>query len=193
MTRRLRGLDRVLVLVVGAGMVALGLLGLDWHYAWLGDRPDTLDTSAAGDVVATAWWPWAGAAGGVGLGVVGLAWLLAHLRRPGTASRRLADTDATGLLEADLRSVAAAAADRYAALAPVVGMRGSTRTIGSRAVIVLSGHVDPYADADALVEAATTCAVDLEAAFPGEGLTCRVVLDAPRRPRSGRSTRVRVR
>lgn len=193
MNRRLRVLDRVVVLVVGLALLALGLLGLDWRYGWVLDLPTALDADPTVDVVTTGWWPWAAAAGGVVLGLLGLRWLVAHLRRPGPASRRLAETDPTGLLEADLRSVAAACAERFATLAPVDGMRGSTARVGARTVVVLTGHIDPYADPTGVAEAAATCAADLDAAFPGEGLTCRVVLDAPRRPRTGRRARARVR
>ncbi len=193
MSRRIVVLDRGVVLLVGVGLVAAGLVGLDWRYAWFLDRPDRLDTTTAADVVSSSWWPWAAAGAGVVLGLLGLWWLLAHLRRPGPASRRLADSDATGLLEADLRSVASACADRFAAQAPVVAMRGSTRSVGPRTVVLLNGQVDAYADPAAVTDAVAQCTADLAAAFPGEGLTCRVVLDAPRRSRTGRTARVRVR
>lgn len=193
MTGRMRVLDRGVVLLVGLALLAAGLVGLDWRYGWLLDLRDRVDTGQASDVVTTEWWPWAAAGGGVVLGLLGLWWLLAHLRRPGPSSRRLDGSDATGLLEADLRSVAAACADRLAAQAPVLGVRGSTRTVGSRTVVLLSGQVDPYADPASVTDAVAQCADDLAAAFPGEDLTCRVVLDAPRRPRAGRRTRVRVR
>lgn len=193
MTRRVRVTDRLVVGLVGLALVALGLLGLDWRYGWLLDRPDTLYTGQATDVVESSWWPWAAAGGGLVLGLLGLWWLLAHLRRPGPGTRRLEGSDATGLVEADLRSVATASADRLAGLAPVVGAKGHTEVIGGRTVVVLTGQVDPHADPDSLLAAATTCADELAEAFPAERLTCRVVLDAPRRSRTGRSTRVRVR
>lgn len=193
MSRRVRVLDRTTVLLAGAGLVALGVVGLDWRYAWFLDRPDRVDSAATADVVTTSWWPWAAAGAGVVLGLLGLWWLLAHLRRPGPGSRRLAGSDATGLLEADLRSVASACADRFATQAPVVGVRGRTRTLGSRTVVLLTGQVDAYADPAAVTDAVAQCTADLAAAFPGEDLTCRVVLDAPRRSRAGRTARVRVR
>lgn len=192
MTGRLRLVDRLVVLLVGLALLAVGLLGLDWRYDGLSDvtdLPERLDTSPTADVVTTTWWPWAAAAGGIVLGLVGLWWLLAHLRRPGPASRRLAGSGPTGVLDVDLRSVASACAERFATQAPVLAVRGTTRTIGSRTVVLLTGQVDPYADPASLADAATRCAADLAAAFPDEGLTCRVVLDAPRRP--GRRVRVR--
>lgn len=193
MTARVRRLDRVVVLLVGLGLVAAGLSGLDWRYGWLLDRPTAVDTDPLGEVVAAGWWPWAAAAGGVVLGLLGLWWLLAHLRRPGPSSVRLRGSDAAGLLDADLRSVASACADGLAADAAVLGVRGTTVTVGSRTVVQLTGRIDPYADPAGVTDAVARCTADLAAAFPGHDLTCRVVLDAPRRSRTGRRTRVRVR
>ncbi len=106
---------------------------------------------------------------------------------------RLPGSDAAGLLEADLRSVASACADRLAADAPVLGARGTTVTRGSRTVVQITGRIDPYADPATVTDAVARCTADLAAAFPGQQLTCRVLLDAPRRSRPGRRTRVRVR
>ncbi|WP_134767926.1 hypothetical protein [Nocardioides sp. 1609] len=193
MTRRLLLLDRLAVLVVGLALVALGLLLADWQHGWVLHLGDRVDTGPLDDVLDAAWWPWALAALGVVVGLAGLTWLLAHLRRSGPSTLRLRTSDATGRVEADLASTAAAAAQRLATLAPVTGVRGTSRTVRSRTVLELRGHVDPAADAATLTEAAEVCAADVAAAFPDDDVACRVVLDAPRRPRTGRSTRVRVR
>ncbi len=193
MTRGLLRLDRLTTLLVGVALVALGLLVVDWRYREVFTYPNSLDTTPAADVLDTAWWPWAFAAAGVVLGVLGLLWLLAHLRRKGPSTLRLRSSDSTGRVESDLRSVAAAAAQQLGSLSPVTGVRGTTRVYGSHTVVELRGHVAAGADAESLTEAAEVCAAHIAAAFPGDDITCRVVLDARQRSRTGRSTRVRVR
>ncbi|WP_137292875.1 hypothetical protein [Nocardioides dongxiaopingii] len=193
MTRRLLLLDRLAVLVVGLALVALGLLAADWQHGWVLHLDDRLDTGRLDDVLDAAWWPWTLAAAGVVLGLAGLAWLLAHLRRSGPSVLRLRASDGSGHVEADLASAATAAAQRLGTLAPVTGVRGTSRTVRSRTVLELRGHVDAAADVATLTEAAEVCAADVAAGFPDDDVVCRVVLDAPRRPRTGRSTRVRVR
>lgn len=193
MTRGLLRLDRLIALLVGLALVAVGLLVVDWRYREVFTYRDTLDTKPASDLMETAWWPWAFAAAGLVLGLLGLVWLLAHLRRGGPSTLRLRSSGPTGRVETDLRSVAATVAQRLGDLAPVTGVRGTTRVYGSHTIVELRGHVDVAADAEALTEAAEVCAADIAAAFPDDDITCRVVLDAPQRSRTGRSTRVRVR
>lgn len=193
MTRGLLRLDRLVTLLVGLGLVGLGLVVVDWHYGEVFVSPVVLDTTPAADLMDAAWWPWAVAAAGLVLGLIGLTWLLAHLRREGPATLRLNSSGPTGRLETDLRSVASVAAVRLGNLAPVTGVRGTTRVYGSHTVVELRGHVDAAADVAALTEAAEACAADIAAAFHDDDVTCRVVLNAPQRARTGRSTRVRVR
>jgi hypothetical protein len=194
MTSRLRLLDRTVCLVLGLALVALALLAFDWRYGVVGSYADTLSTSAAVDVVESSWWPWAFAAGALVLALLALAWLLAHLRRPGPGSERLDASDPTGRLEVDLRSAAAAVADRFAELAPVAHVRGTTEQRGRHVLLVVHGHVDPAADADALAHATATCTREVAAAFPDDDVLFRVVLESPRRRRlGGGDDRVRVR
>ncbi|MDF9714758.1 hypothetical protein INN71_01780 [Nocardioides sp. ChNu-153] len=194
MTPRVRVLDRTLTLLLGLGLVVLALFAFDWRFGVVGRYQDSLPTGPASDVVASGWWPWVFALATVLLGLLALAWLLAHLRRPGPSSQRLDSSDETGRLEVDLRSVAAAAAERFATMAPVTGARGTTEARGRRTLLVLHASVDPAADATTLTEATEASAREVAAAFPDDDVRLRVVLDAPRRKRLGRGTdRVRVR
>ena len=193
MTGPLLRLDRAATFVVGAALLALGLLVLDWKFREVFTYHDILGTGDAQTVLDTAWWPWAFAVLGLILGLLGLTWLLAHLRRAGPSTIRLRAGDHTGLLEADLRSVATATAHRLATLAPVTGIKGTTRVYRSRVVIELRGHIDPAADAATVVDAAATCAAEVAAAFPRDDVTCRVVLNGPRSSGRGSSDRARVR
>jgi hypothetical protein len=191
-TRRLVGFDRLGTLVVGAALFALGLLVLDWRYRLVFTYRDALDTAAADRVLNEPWWPWAFAAGGLALGVLGLVWLMAHLRR-GPSVLRLRTSDDTGLIETDLRSVAAAAAERLGSLAPVGGVRGTTSVDRSLVVIELRGSVDAVADATAVVDAVATCVTEVGSAFPHGEVICRVVLNGPVPGRGGRGDRARIR
>jgi hypothetical protein len=194
MTRTLLGLDRLLVLVVGLALVALGLLAVDWQYHLLfSSYDDTVRTGAAEDVVTTAWWPWVLAVAGVLLGLLGVWWLLAHLRREASSTTRLSASDETGRLEVDVRSVATAAAAHLGTIAPVVDPSGTVRSYGATTLVELRGRVDPAADVEALTEAVATTSQHVAAAFPDDRVECRVVLDAPQRRGRGRTTRVRVR
>lgn len=194
MTPRVIRFDRVLTLVVALLLVALGLLAVDWHYQWaLPTYPAELSTGPANEVVASGWFPWAFAAAGLLLGLLGLVWLVAHLGRRGPSTLRLHASDQTGRVQADLRSIADAAADRLESLAPLTGVTGTVATIRSRPVILLRGRMDPLASVASITDAAEICAQDLAAAFPDESITCRVLVDPPRRGRARQQSQVRVR
>lgn len=194
MTPRVIKLDRGMTLLVGLLLVALGLLLIDWHYRWvLQDYPAEVSAEPAAGVVDSEWFPWAFAVAGVILGLLGLVWLLAHLRRRGPSTLRLQESDQTGRVEADLRSIAAAAAERLESLAALTGVSGTVATIRSRPVILLRGRIDPVASVESVTEAAETCTQEVAEAFPGEAITCRVIVDAPRQGKARQQSNVRVR
>lgn len=194
MTPRVIRFDRVMTLLVAVLVVALGLLIVDWHYRWvLRAYPAELSTGPARDVVTSDWFPWAFAVGGVLLGLVGLVWLLSHLGRRGPSTLRLDASDQTGRVEADLRSIAGAAATRLESLAPLTGVSGTVVTIRSRPVILLRGRIDPVAAVAPVAEAAEICAQDVAAAFPDDSIGCRVLIDPPRRGRGRQQSEMRVR
>lgn len=195
MTPRMRVLDRVATLVVGLALVALALAAFDWRFGVVGSYQDTLPTGPVADVLASGWWSWVFAVVGVVLALVGLAWLLAHLRRPGPSTERLDASDETGRLEVDLRSVASAVADRFSELAPVTGASGTTEKRGRHTLVVVSAHVDPTSDAELIRSAAATCTREVADAFPDDDVRLRILVDEPRKrrlPAGGGKDRVRV-
>ncbi len=193
MTPKVVRFDRVMILLVAVLVIALGLLIVDWQYRWvLRTYPAELSTGPAHEMVTSDWFPWAFAAAGVLLGLIGLAWLLAHLGRRGPSTLRLEASDQTGRVQADLRSIADAAAARLENLAPLTGFTGTVLTIRSRPVILLRGHIDPAAAVAPVADAAEICARDVAAAFPDDSVTCRVLLDPPRRGRVRQQSHVRV-
>lgn len=194
MTRRLTFLDRAATLLVGLGLVAGGLALLDWRYGWVGSWPEKIRTGRYADLESGSWWPWAFAAAGVLLGLVGLVWLLAHAPRRGEGAVRLSDaSDQSGTVRVDLGSVAKAVAADFEARTAATDVRGTARRRGSAHVIELRGHLDPSSTGSSIDEAASRCARDIEAAFPDGSTACRVLLGRGRlRPRLTRASTPRV-
>lgn len=194
MTPRMIRFDRAATLLVAILLVALGLLFVDWHYRWVLDSyPGELSTGPARETVTASWFPWVLAVAGIVMGLLGLVWLLAHLRRRGPSMLRLRASDETGRVQADLRSIADAAADRLQNMAALTGVTGTVATIRSRPVILLRGRVDPVASVASLTEAAEICAQEVAAAFPGQSISCRILVDSPRRGKGRQQSEMRVR
>lgn len=190
MTRRLAAIDRVVTALVGIALVVGAAALLNWRFDWIGSWPGTLDTGRADDVVTSTWWPWAFAAGGIVVGLVGLAWLLSHAPRRGERAVRLSGaSDRTGAIRIDLDSVAQAVAADFEARTSITRVKGSARRHGDTHVIELRGQVDPHhvTGVGSEVEAAARrCAQNVSDAFPDGSTVCRVLLGHDRR-RTGRS------
>ena len=180
MSRKLVALDRIATLLLAVLLLGGGLAALDWRYGWVLSYPDRTRTSAALELTTAGWWPWAAGAVGVVLILLGLWWLLAHLRRGIEPTLRLPATDPSGKVTADLASLADAAADDFQSRAPVDHVRGTARRIGSDHVIEIRAHVDPRADGDSITQAARSATGDVARAFPDGSVTCRIILDSPR-------------
>lgn len=193
MSRKLNALDRIAALVLALVLGAAAFLALDWRYGWVLTYPDQLSAGPATDVVETGWFPWAFAAVGLVLALLGLWWLLAHARRPHESSLRLRGSAPTGRLEVDLASIADAVAARFAALTPTDGVRGRPSSLGSRQVVEIRAQLSPQADGASIAAAARTCADDVARALPEGDATCRILLEGPgRRRRTGRDATARV-
>ncbi|MGH3349728.1 MAG: hypothetical protein ACRDPS_03600 [Nocardioides sp.] len=194
MTPRMIRIDRALTLIVAILLIALGLLIVDWHYRWVSRTyPTELSIGPARDVVTAGWFPWVFAAAGIVVGFLGLVWLLTHLRRRGPSTLRLRASDETGRVQADLRSIADAAAAKLQSMAALTGVTGTVATIRSRPVIVLHGRIDPVASPASITDAAEICAQDVAAAFPDQSITCRILVDSPRRGKARQQSQMRVR
>ena len=58
-TRRTRSLDRIVTLLVGFVLLALGLAAWEWRLDVTGRLSPTLRTDGADAVLDSGWWPWA--------------------------------------------------------------------------------------------------------------------------------------
>lgn len=191
-TRRTRGTDRLVTVVLGAALLAVGLLAWEWRLDLTGRLAPSLDLSGIDSVVDSAWWPWAWAAAGIALGLLGLVWLLAHRPRLTRGTTRLAESDPSGRLEVDRSSLASTLAERWGSLAPVTGARGRVLPDAPE-VVELTAHVEVEAEADALVHAAGQVEREVAEAFPDHAVRVRFVLQGPaRQPRTRRTTDIAV-
>lgn len=191
-TRRTRGTDRTVTVVLGLALVVAALAAWEWHLDLVAQVDPALDLSGVDGVVDTEWWPWAWAAAGVVLGLLGVLWLLAHVPRLTKGTSRLAESDPTGRLEVDRSSLASTLAERWADLAPVTGARGRILP-DAPDVVELSGHVELEAEPDVLVQASQQVEREVAAAFPDGTVRVRFLLDGPaRQPRTRRTTAIAV-
>ena len=182
MTRRLTIIDRLVTALVGIALVTGGLALLNWRYDWIGSWPDTLALGGVSDVESSAWWPWAFAAAGIVIGLVGLAWLLSHAPRRGERTVRLSESsDRTGAIRIDLHSVAQAVAADFEARTSTTRVKGTARRHRGAHVIELRGQLDPHATGDSIESAAARCTQHVSEAFPDGTTVCRVLLGHDRR------------
>lgn len=185
MSGLLRGVDRVACLLFGLLFVLGGLSLLDWRYRLVFDNyPDALTLGPVPRWVAADWWPWAAGAAGIGLLLLGLWWLLAHLRRSSIPDLTLAGTDHTGRLSVDLSSVADAAGATLLRSGPFATVHATARTVRRARVVELQTRISEHADTASLLKAAQQATRQVREAFPDGGTHARILINPPRPQRS---------
>lgn len=193
MSRRLAALDRTVVLLLAVALLAAGLLALEWRFRLVSsDYPDQIELGGAGALAEAPWWPWAVAAVGLLLGLLGLVWLVKHLDRPSVPEVGLPLSRPDGRLRVDLSSLGSALADQLGTLAPVDHVRA--RSIGTQdhPVLQLRADLAPGARGRDVQDAAARCAADLRRALPDTDVQLQLLLDAPARRPLRRTTAARV-
>lgn len=182
---------RLVVVVAGVLLVALGLLAIDWRTGTVLRLDPRLDLAGLSRAVDSGWWPWVAALAGVLLVLLALRWVLALLPGRGPGHARLPGSDQRGTLELDLRSVASVAATRLEELGPLTGVRHTTAGSVAGGVLQLRARLEPDADVDHVVAAIRRCTEEVEQTTSGQ-VALRVLVDAPRRTRPT-NDRVRIR
>jgi hypothetical protein len=189
MGRGVIAVDRAVAFVLGAGLTAAGAAALGWRFHLIPDAPERLRVGWLADTTRTAWWPWATGAAGVLLVLIGLIWLIRHLRRSGVGRLKLASSDRTGQLTADADAAATAATHT---LTQTTGLRNCTgRVILDRGQLVaeLNPTIEPTADLDTVRAAAERASHDLHRILGRDDLYHRVQLHVARHDKA--PTRVR--
>jgi len=194
MNRATSGADRVVVLLLGLALVAGGGWAVAWAQGWLPTgwwQPDTLNyTGLPSSLVDAPWWPWVLLLGGVVLFVLGLAWLLQHVRSRAVGSLSLPGEPRGGTLVLDGAAlgngVAAALED---AGRGVVGARGKLVDEHGRLVLDVTAGVRRDADLREVGRLCDEIAAHARRTTGRSDIACRIRLRVA--PRAAPRARVR--
>lgn len=176
MTRTLAGIDRLLALLLGLALVATGVAAIVWQSGWYHRAPDSLTAPWLSSATAAPWWPWAAGIGGLVLILLALRWLVAHLPHRRATGVKLAGSDRTGRLTADLAALAGAAADVLADTPGVRSTSGTAITNRGQPTLTLTATIEPTADLAAVTAAAERTVIQLAAALPDPDVAAQVRL-----------------
>ncbi|WP_432574307.1 hypothetical protein [Kineococcus sp. SYSU DK005] len=184
MSRSVLALDRLVALVVGLVLIALGLAAAAWYPGWLARlwpaAPRELQLRTATDAFAASWWGWAAGAAGVVLVLLALWWLLAHLPRRGVGTLPLPGSARGARLLIDPDGPVDTAADVLAGTPGVRSARGRVLRDRGRLVVDVRATVEPDADLAEVVAAADAVTGDLRHVLGREDARARVRLSVAR-------------
>ncbi|WP_426593588.1 hypothetical protein ACPPVS_17905 [Cellulomonas sp. McL0617] len=184
MRRGVLAVDRVVVLLLGLALIALGVALVGWQAGFLADvwpsvpgsvQVDSSQVTGSDSFVAVA------VTAGVVLVVLGLWWLLAHLPRRGVGPLRLPAGVSPGVLTVLPGPAVATAADILADEPGVLSARGAVLTDRKQRVVRLRVTVYPDADLVSVIASCDAVLADLARVLPDEQLTSRVELSVLRR------------
>lgn len=190
MKRSVVGFDRVVVLLAGLVLLAVGAATAAWGAGRLDEvwtaAPQELQLKTATDAFAASWWPWAAGAAGVVFVLLALWWLAAHVPRRGAGTVSLPGTSRTGRLLIDPSAPAAVAAEVLAEAPGVRSSRGRVVRDRGRLVVELKATVEPDADLTAVVAATDAVTGDLAHVLGRDDARARVHLVVARSARHER-------
>lgn len=185
MSRRVLGLDRLVALLAGIVLIALGAgigaWGLDRLQDVWAAAPTELHLQTAKDAFAASWWAWASGIAGVVLALLGLWWLLAHVPRRSTGPLRLDGSGKDGALRLDGDSAADVAAE---VLAETPGVRSASgRVLRDRGeqIAQLDVTAEPTADLALLGREIDRVSAELRSVIGRDDLRGRVRVHVARR------------
>ena len=184
MRRSVLAFDRVLVLLLGLLLIAVGVAAVGWQTGFLESAwPDVPDEVAVDPEQVTGASSFPALAGLVGaaLVVLGLWWLLAHLPRRSVGSLRLPSGTQPGRLIVEPGPAVATAAEVLADDPLIRSARGAVLDDRGELVVRLRATVDPDVDLGAVVDACDGVLADLAHVLPTDQLRSRVELSVLRR------------
>ena len=194
MSRAPYKLDRFATIVVALLLIALGLVLIDWRYHLvLHSYSHQISLGPVPRYAATSWWPWAFAAATVVLGLIGLWWLLAHLRRATAKNTKMPQSDPGGTITLDTSSLASAMAEALQEDGPFASVKATATRTGHTTTVQLTARPDEHADGPSISRATQHLGAQLRSAFPDQGVIARVLVDQPRSSRGGRKSSASVR
>ncbi len=182
-SRKLLLLDRVATLLLALTLLVSAGLAI-WWFTGTSPLPERTETSALQEVVARQWWPWAAAAAGVVLILLGLRWLLAHLSNPRVSRLTLGGSHPGGKLAIDASRAASAAAQAFDATPGVRSAKGQIVKDRGRMVAKVSAVIEPEADLSALAASADQVSADLAQVLGRDDLGCSFQLRVATRGRA---------
>ncbi|UIJ35610.1 alkaline shock response membrane anchor protein AmaP [Allobranchiibius sp. GilTou73] len=189
MSRAPYKIDRFATIVVALLLIFLGLVLIDWRYHLvLHSYSHRISLGPVPAWAASSWWPWVFALATLVLGLIGVWWLLAHLRTTTTKQTKMPQSDPHGTITLDTASLASAVADSLQKSGPFSSVKASTARVGASTAVLVTAHLDQHADGASIQEATRALQEQLRSAFPDQGVIARVLLDQPRSPRSDRKS-----
>lgn len=178
--------DRLLVLLTGLGLVAGGLVLVDWRQERVLSLDPVLRTTSALDLLDREWWPWAQGGAGAVLALLALWWLLAHLPRRGPSSLSLPAPEGSDRFEVATGPLGAVLAERLESTGTLDRAHVGFRRHRGRTTATVRAQV--AADADLAAVRAAVAEVAAEAGAAAD-LDVQFRLAAPRRAGSPRRSR----
>lgn len=185
---RTLAIDRPAAILLGLLLLAAGAAVIDWRFDLVGVW-DRLDTGAVVAAAEEDWFTWTAGAVALVSGILALWWLLARLPRR-VESRVPIGSDGADRVDMDVSSVAPCLCEELERNAPVDHVTAKRIPVGAGQLVQLRANVDPRADGESLVKAASALDEAVTTAFPDGEVTVRVLVDGPRRPGSRRTPRV---
>lgn len=174
MTRTTETADRFATLVVALALIALGVLGVIWRLDQWIPLPRAVSTSSAQRLTESGRWPWALAAAGILLLLIGLRWLVAHLRTTGIREVNLPGTSKAGHLSVDVKAAASGAADALAATNGVRHVSGKAVRQRGQLVVDLDATIDSDAELADIASSADRVSAELAQVLGRPDIYCRV-------------------
>ncbi len=180
MSRAVIAWNRIVTLLLGLVLIALGVAAILWWRGTFPGWPTRLRTDQATQATQQPWWPWV--AGGVGLvlGLLGLRWLVSHLPNRGVTTIALPGSSSAGRLDAQVRPIAAAAADALALTPGVRSARGVIQQERGQVIAKLRATVEPRADLQLIADAADRVSADIRQVTQRDDIVCQVNLTVAR-------------
>ena len=188
MSRATIAANRIVAFLVGLVLIGVGVAGVLWWQGtltrWFPGVSNRLDTSPVTELTKQSWWPWAAGAAGVVLVLLGLRWLLGHLPSRGVSQLKLPGSTSSSKLVAQVRPVAAAAAEALQQTPGVRSAKGSLRKERGQLVARLNVTVEQQADLAGVASAAERVSAQLGQVLQRGDLVCQVNLTVARRDRT---------